>query len=224
MTQGASIEGHKRLQSRGEEIANAVSHGGALLASIALLPVLIVLAVRRHDAWLVVGTSVFGCSLALLYATSTLYHAMPHGSKAKRVWRVLDHSAIYVLIAGTYTPFALGALRGLVGFSLLALMWTSAIVGVVLKSGGGFGYPRLSTAMYVLMGWTAILFIKPMWDAVGSHGVAWILAGGLAYTGGVVFYARDHRKYHHFLWHLCVVAGSVCHGVAVAVYAGGVGR
>jgi hemolysin III len=214
----------KRLQSRGEEIANAVSHGTALLASIAMLPVLIVLAVRRHDAWSVTGAAVFGTSMALLYATSTFYHAMPHGTTAKRVWRVLDHSAIYILIAGTYTPFALGAMRGLIGFSLLALMWTCAVVGVLLKSGGGFGFPRLSTAMYVLMGWTAVAFVKPMWHAIGTPGLAWILAGGLAYTGGVFFYARDRRRYHHFVWHLFVMAGTACHCVAVAGYAGGVGR
>ena len=214
----------KRLQTRGEEIANAVSHGSGLLASFALLPVLITLALRRQDPWLVVGVAVFGASMALLYATSTFYHWMPHGTTAKRVWRVLDHSAIYILIAGTYTPVALGAMRGRLGFSLLALMWTCAAVGVVLKSGGGFGHPRLSTVMYVVMGWTAILFIKPMWHAVGTPGLAWILAGGLAYTGGVVFYARDHRKYHHFVWHLFVMAGTACHFVAVAGYAAGVGR
>ena len=214
----------KRLQSRGEEIANAVSHGSGLLASLAVLPVLITLALRQHDPWLVVGVAVFGTSMALLYATSTFYHWMPHGTTAKRVWRVLDHSAIYILIAGSYTPFALGAMRGLLGYTLLALMWVSAVVGVVLKSGGGFGYPRLSTVMYVVMGWTAILFIKPMSLAIGTPGLAWILAGGLAYTGGVVFYARDHRRYHHFLWHLCVMTGTACHFVAVVGYAAGVGR
>ncbi|MHB1310413.1 MAG: PAQR family membrane homeostasis protein TrhA [Gemmatimonadaceae bacterium] len=215
---------HKRLQTRGEEIANAVSHGSGLLASLALLPVLVTLAVRHHDAWLVAGVAVFGASVALLYATSTFYHWMPHGTTAKRVWRVLDHSAIYILIAGTYTPFALGAMRGVLGYALLALMWASAVVGVVLKSGGGFGHPRLSTVMYVVMGWTAILFVRPMWHAIGTPGLAWILAGGLAYTGGVVFYARDHRRYHHFLWHLCVMAGTACHFVAVLGYAGGVRR
>ena len=214
----------KRLQTRGEEIANAVSHGSGLLASVALLPVLITVALKRHDPWSVVGAAVFGASMALLYATSTFYHWMPHGTTAKRVWRVLDHSAIYILIAGTYTPFALGAMRGTLGYVLLALMWVCAVVGVVLKSGGGFGHPRLSTVMYVVMGWTAILFIKPMWLAIGTPGLAWILAGGLAYTGGVVFYARDWRRYHHFLWHLCVMAGTACHFVAVVAYSGGVRR
>lgn len=218
-------DGHaKRPQTRGEELANALSHGTGLLASIALLPLLVVLALRRHDPLAVLGSAVFGVSLALLYATSTFYHAAPHGTDAKRRWRVLDHSAIYVLIAGTYTPFALGAMRGPLGFTLLALMWTSAVVGVLLKRSGGFGYPRLSTVMYVLMGWTAIFFVKPMVAAIGPHGMAWILAGGVAYTGGVLFYALDRYKYRHFVWHLCVMAGSGCHVWAVAVYAAGVGH
>ena len=213
-----------RPQTRGEEIANAISHGTALVASIALLPVLIVLAVRRHDAWAVVGAAVFGISMALLYTTSTFYHMMPHGTRAKRLWRVLDHSAIYVLIAGTYTPFALGAMRGTLGISLLVLMWACAVTGVVLKSGGGFRYPRLSTTMYVLMGWIAVIFVKPMWDMIGPQGLAWIVAGGVAYTGGVVFYALDRLRYRHFVRHLFVMAGSACHCWAVAAYSAGMGR
>ena len=219
-----SDESGKRPQSRGEEIANAVSHGAALVASVALLPILIVLAARRHDAWAVVGAAVYGTSMALLYTTSTLYHLMPHGTKAKRMWRVLDHSAIYILIAGTYTPFALGAMRGALGLSLLALMWSCAAVGVALKSGSGFAYPRLSTTMYVFMGWIALVFVKPMWEMIGAQGLAWILAGGVAYTGGVVFYARDRLRYRHFVWHLFVMTGSACHCWAVVAYAGGAGR
>lgn len=212
------------MQSRGEEVANAVSHGAGLLATLAFLPVLIVVAARRHDAWGVVGAAVFGISMALLYSTSLFYHAMPHRTLAKRVWRVLDHSAIYILIAGTYTPFALGALRGPVGYTLFGVMWGCAAVGVVLKSVGGFGYPKLSTVMYVVMGWAALFVLKPMWERVGPQGLAWVLAGGLAYTGGVVFYARDKYPYRHFLWHLCVVAGSACHGWAVLWYAAGLPR
>ena len=209
----------RRPQTRGEEMANALSHGGGLVASLAVMPMLIIFAARRHDTLAVVAAAIFGASVALLYTTSTFYHAMAHGTTAKRVWRVLDHSAIYVLIAGTYTPFALGAMRGPSGYALLGLIWTCAIVGVVLKSGGGFGHPRVSTVMYVVMGWTAVLFAKPMWDAVGPTGVMWILAGGVAYTGGVVFYARDRLRYRHFAWHLCVIAGSACHYWAVAAYA-----
>jgi hemolysin III len=209
-----------RPQTLGEEIANAVSHGTGLLVSLAAIPLLVVAAARRHDDLQIVGVVVYGVTLALLYGASTLYHAMPASSRAKGIFRLLDHGAIYLLIAGTYTPFALGALRGPWGWSLLVAIWTLAAAGVVLKIGVGFRYERLSTAVYLLMGWLVLVALRPLAAAVGTAGLAWLLAGGISYTAGVLFYARPRLRYGHFVWHLFVLGGSACHLVAVAGYAG----
>ena len=208
----------KRPQTQGEEIANAVSHGVALLASIALTPVLVALALRRDDPWAVVGAAVFGCTMALLYGASTMYHATPHGSRAKLIWRKIDHSAIYLLIAGTYTPFALSALHGALGWTLFGIIWTLAVAGVVLKVGPGLRYGKLSVALYVGMGWLGVIAARPMAHALGYRGLFWVVAGGLVYTGGVVFYVRDRLPYRHFIWHLFVIGGTACHYWAVARY------
>jgi hemolysin III len=157
--------------------------------------------------------------MLLLYLTSALYHVIPGGS-AKRVFRTLDHGAIYLLIAGTYTPFTLGVLRGPWGWTLLGLVWGMALVGVVLKAVGGMRYPILSTVLYLVMGWLALIAIKPLWTHLPAWGFFWLLAGGIAYTLGVVFFASDERvRYHHFIWHLFVIAGTACHFVAVLFYA-----
>jgi hemolysin III len=205
-----------RPPSLGEEIANSVTHGLGLAASLAAAPVLIVFAARR-DAWQVVGSSVFAGTLVALYAASTLYHSLPP-SRAKRVFRVLDHGAIYLLIAGTYTPFTLGVLRGVWGWTLLGLVWGFAVAGVVFKSVRGFRHPRLSTTVYLLMGWLAVIAIKPMLANMSFAGLMWLLAGGLSYTGGIVFFALDHKRYAHAVWHLFVLGGSTCHCVAVLLY------
>jgi hemolysin III len=208
-----------RQQSLGEEIANSITHGVALLASITAVPVLVITAVRRHDPWQVAGGAVFGATLVLLYLASTLYHALPVGT-AKRVFRVLDHSAIYLLIAGTYTPFTLGALRGPWGWSLLGIIWTLALLGILAKSTMGFRFPRLSTVLYAAMGWLVLIAIRPLVTHVSPAGLAWLFAGGVCYTAGIAFYATDKRlRYGHALWHLFVVAGSACHVVAVLWYA-----
>jgi len=208
-----------RPQSLGEEIANAVTHGAGLLASIAALPVLVLAAAGRRDAWQLAGGAVYGVTLVLLYLASTLYHALPV-SRAKRVFRVLDHAAIYLLIAGTYTPFALGPLRGPWGWTPLATIWTLALLGIVAKLTIGFRYPRLSTVFYAGMGWTALLVLRPLLTHVSPAGMWWLLAGGLCYTGGIAFFATDSRlRYGHALWHVFVVAGSVCHFVAVLWHA-----
>lgn len=206
-----------RAQSRGEEIANSVSHGVGFAAALALLPLLVATALG-HGAASVVGAAVFGASAALLYLTSTLYHAIPH-PRAKRVFRVLDHSAIYVLIAGTYTPFLLGVLRGPWGWGLLAAIWLLAGAGIVLKARGGLRDARVSTALYLGMGWLAIIAAKPFMHAVPRSGLVWLAAGGLAYTAGVGFYAASRLPYRHFIWHLFVLAGTACHAVAVIRYA-----
>jgi hemolysin III len=209
-----------RAQSVGEEIANSISHGVGLLAAIAVVPVLIVTSVQRGGAASVVGASVFSATMVLLYLTSTLYHALP-ANRAKRLFQVLDHGAIYLLIAGTYTPFTLGVLSGVWGWTLFGLVWGLAVAGLLLKSIGGVRYPKLSVALYLAMGWLALIAVRPLWLQVPMWGLFWLLAGGVAYTLGVVFFALDHRvRYSHFIWHLFVVAGTACHVVAVLQYAG----
>jgi len=181
--------------------------------------VLIIAAVRRGDTAGIVGASVFAATMVLLYLTSTLYHALPR--KVGRVFRILDHSAIFLLIAGTYTPFTLGALRGPWGWTLFGLVWTLACAGVVLKSVGRGGSPRLSTFLYLAMGWLALIAAKPLWLHVPTRGLLWLLAGGIAYTVGVAFFAAGERvRYSHFIWHLFVIAGTACHFVAVLWYSG----
>ena len=207
----------ERRLSVGEEIANSVTHGVAALAATAALPILVVAAIGRRDPWLVAGAAIFGATLVMLYVASTLYHALPH-SRAKRVFRVLDHSAIYLLIAGTYTPFALGALRGPWGWTLFGTVWGLAALGIVAKATLGFRYPRLSATVYVVMGWLAILAFRPLLTHIGVAGMIWLGAGGLCYTAGVIFFAWERLRYGHMVWHLFVAAGSVCHFFAVLWY------
>ncbi len=209
--------GPPRAQSVGEEVANSISHGTGFLAALIALPVLVLAAVP-HGAAAVVGASVFGTTVALLYLTSTLYHAIAP-NRAKRVFQILDHGAIYLLIAGTYTPFTLGVLRGPWGWTLLGLIWGLAIAGVLLKAIGGVRHPRLSTALYLVMGWLILVAAKPLWDAMPAWGLFWLVAGGLAYTVGVGFYAATRLKYAHFIWHLFVLAGTACHFIAVLRFA-----
>lgn len=206
-----------RPQTMGEEIANSVSHGVGFVLAIAALPILVVNAMPRGAA-AVAGAAVFAATLALLYLASTLYHAITH-ERAKRVLRVFDHAAIYLLIAGTYTPFTLGVLRGPWGWSLLAVIWTLAVAGITLKSTLGMRWPKLSTAVYLLMGWLVVVAAKPLVSHMSAAGIAWLLAGGLAYTAGVAFYAAPRLRYAHFVWHLAVMAGTACHFVAVLRYA-----
>ena len=209
----------KRTQSLGEEIANSVSHGVGLLVALVAAPVLVIDAIQRGDTAGIVGASVFATTMVLLYITSTLYHALPP-SRAKAIFRILDHSAIYLFIAGTYTPFALGVLRGPWGWSLAIVVWGLALVGIGIKATGGVGHPRLSTGVYLAMGWLVLVAAKPLVAAVPPWGLFWLLAGGLAYTAGVGFFAAPRVRYTHFVWHLFVAAGTSCHFVAVLRYAG----
>ena len=207
------------LQSPGEEVANAISHGLGLVLAIAALPVLVVAAARDGSAAGVVGASIFGASMVLLYLTSTLYHALPEGRTKERL-QVLDHSAIFLLIAGTYTPFTLGALRGPWGWTLFGLIWGLALLGIVSKAIGGARYGFFSTALYLAMGWLAVIAIQPLWLALPGWGIFWLVAGGLSYTAGIAFFVVDERvPYTHFVWHLFVLAGTVCHFFAVLFYA-----
>lgn len=209
----------ERDQSLGEEIANSVSHGVALLAVLMAAPFLVVGAVRHGDWLNVLGASVFAVTMALLYGSSTLYHAITN-TRVKKILQLLDHSAIYLLIAGTYTPFTLGVLRGPWGWTLFSLVWAMALGGIASKALGGIRYPRLSTVLYLGMGWLAVIAIKPMWQLIPAWGLFWLIAGGLSYTAGVAFFATDSRlRYGHFVWHLFVALGTACHCVAVFYYA-----
>jgi hemolysin III len=209
----------KRAQSLGEEIANSVSHGVGLLAALIAAPVLVIDAIQRGDPAGIVGASVFAATMVLLYITSTLYHALPP-TRAKAIFRILDHSAIYLFIAGTYTPFALGVLRGPWGSSLLILVWGLALVGIGVKATGGARHPRLWTGVYLAMGWLVVIAAKPLVVAIPPWGLFWLLAGGLVYTAGVGFFAAPRVRYTHFVWHLFVAGGTTCHFVAVLRYAG----
>jgi hemolysin III len=208
--------GRARAWSFGEELAHSITHGIGLLAAIAGLVVLVVLAVGTHDPWRIAACVIYASTLVLLYAASTLYHALS-STRARHVFQVLDHSAIFLLIAGTYTPFALVSLRGPWGWTLLTIVWSLAVIGVTMKAVFGPRWPIVSTALYVGMGWTVVIAVKPLVAHVPPVGIAWLLAGGLAYTGGVLFYAWTRLRYSHAIWHLFVLAGSVCHYIAVVL-------
>jgi hemolysin III len=208
----------ERAQSLGEEIANSVSHGMALLAAIVAVPFLIA-AARHVGIANVIGAGVFAVTMVLLYLASTLYHALPAG-RGKRVFLKLDHGAIYVFIAGSYTPFALGALDGPWGWTLIGLVWSLAVLGVTLKAFARLSHPWISTGLYLIMGWLVLIAAVPLVERVPLPGVALLVAGGLAYTAGVAFYMLDSRvKYAHAVWHGFVVAGTGCHFFAVLSYA-----
>ncbi len=209
----------EREQTRGEEIANSLSHGGGLVAAIVATPFIILHARALNETRYLVGVSIFAASMILLYLGSTLYHALPPG-KLKHAFRIIEHSAIYLLIAGTYTPFTLGVLYGPWGWTLLSLIWSLALVGVALKVLNRISHPVLSTALYLLMGWLILIAADPLFTRLPVSGIAWLVAGGLAYTAGTAFFAADARlRYGHFIWHLFVLMGTTCHYFAVYWYA-----
>ncbi len=208
-----------REQTTGEEIANSVTHGLGLAAALVSIPFLLQHAARVGDVSFIVGASIFAATIIVLYLASTLYHAFPHGT-AKKVFRAIEHSAIFLLIAGTYTPFTLGVLNGGWGWSIFGVIWGLTLLGIALKIifKGAHGF--IYVALYLLMGWTIVVAIKPMLELVPTAGLLWILAGGLAYTIGVFFYVFDARlKYGHTIWHLFVIAGTTFHYFAVYWYA-----
>lgn len=198
----------------GEELVNALTHGLGAVAALAGGAVLITLAALHGDAWQLAGAIVFGVCLLLLYVASTLYHAVVH-PQAKARLKVVDHCAIYLLIAGTYTPFTLIGLRGPWGWGLFAAIWTLALAGVVFKLFFTGRFKRLSTFIYIAMGWLVLVAVKPLLGALDGWTLGWLFAGGACYTLGTVFYHRPSLRYSHAIWHLFVVAGSVCHYVAV---------
>ncbi len=207
----------KRDQTLGEEIANSISHGVGFFGAVAITPILILHAIPFGTAP-VVGASIFGATAIVLYLASALYHAFPH-SRTKRVFNILDHAAIFLLIAGTYTPFTLGVLRGAWGWSLFGVVWTIAISGVVLKSVAGAKSGKLSTALYLGMGWIAVVAAKPFWVSIPGWGLFWLIGGGAMYSIGILFFIANRMRYGHFVWHLFVIAGTAFHVVAILKYA-----
>ena len=201
-----------------EEIANGISHGLGLVLAIVALPVLVASAMQGGSTRYIFGVSVFGATMVLLYLASTLYHSLTHEG-AKQLFRLFDHTAIFLLIAGTYTPFALGVLRGPWGWSLLAAIWGLAIVGITLKINRRTRHSRISIVLYVIMGWLAIVAVKPIFLLIPAPGILLIFAGGIAYTAGLAFFAAQRLRYNHFVWHLFVIAGTTCHFFAVLWYA-----
>jgi hemolysin III len=204
--------------SAAEEIANSISHGLGLVLAIVALPILVLSAMRVGSTYFMVGASVFGTTTVLLYLASTLYHSIAH-ERAKQLCRLLDHSAIFLLIAGTYTPFTLGVLRGTWGWTLLAIIWFLAITGIVVKALPRTRHSWISMVLYIVMGWLCVVAIKPIWQLVPLPGILLIAAGGAAYTGGLAFFAAPRLRYSHFIWHLFVIAGTTFHFFAVLWYA-----
>lgn len=200
-----------------EELANSITHGVGLALSVAGFIVLLVLSITKGSAWHIAGCGIFGVTLILSYLASTLYHSL-YRSKLTRILQILDHSAIYLLIAGTYTPFTLINLRGLWGWTLFGLVWTLSLAGILFKFLHGDRFKVLSTIGYVALGWIAVIAIKPLFAAVPLAGIIWLLAGGLCYTVGVVFFAWKRLPFSHAVWHLFVMAGSICHYFAVLFY------
>ena len=205
-----------KLDSPREEVANAITHGVGVAASVGAAALLITLAALRGDVWDIVGASVFGGTLVLLYVASTLYHSA-RDMGAKQRLMVLDHCAIYLLIAGTYTPFTIGVLRGGWGWSLFGVIWGLAALGIAFKLRYAGRFSLLSTGIYLAMGWLVVIAAVPLARELSPAAIAWLVAGGLAYTAGAPFYQWARFRYSHAVWHLFVLGGSVCHAVAIGI-------
>jgi hemolysin III len=213
-----SLSGFTRDQSKGEELANSLSHAVGLIAAITGAPFLITHAIQSGDTQFVVGVCVFSLATILLYLASTLFHIIPAG-KIKDIFNVIDHSIIFLLIAGTYTPFTLGVLSGAWGWTLFGIIWGLAIIGVTLKALNKASNPIFSNGLYLGMGWIIIIAIEPLIARMPTSGLLWLLAGGIFYSVGIIFYITDSRmKFGHLIWHLFVMAGTVCHYFAVLWY------
>jgi hemolysin III len=197
-----------------EELANSITHGIGLALSVVGLIVLIVLSVTRGNAWHIAGCTVFGVTLVLLYSASTFYHAL-RAPRFRRILKILDHTAIYLLIAGTYTPFTLVNLRGFWGWMLFSLVWGLSVFGILWKFFHAERFQVISTLIYLAMGWLVLIAIKPVTLALPLSGILWLIAGGFFYTAGVPFFALKRLPYNHAIWHVFVLAGSTCHYLAV---------
>ena len=208
----------RRLTDTIEEIVNVITHGTGLAASVALLPVLIFFGVQSGDLPITIGVTIFGLTMIGCYAASTMYHSRRPGPH-RDMWRRLDQSAVYLLIAGTYTPFALGALRGTWGWTLLVIVWLAAITGIVMKVKLRIDKAAMETAIYLGMGWGVMTAVRPLVSTIGWAGLGWIAAGGVFYTLGVAFLVNQKKlRYGHCIWHVAVLGGSACHVIAVVNY------
>lgn len=206
-------------QSNGEEVANSVSHGLGFLAAAIGSPILLEAAWLRGSMPFLIGSCVFAGTMVLLYLGSTAYHLWPR-TRFKSALQVIDHSAIFLLIAGTYTPFTLGPLHGPIGWTMLTVVWALAAFGVILKTRkGAYHWPRGAIGLYLGMGWLIVFAIRPLASAIPRASLLWLVAGGVIYTAGVVFFLNDHKRYRHFVWHLFVLGGTSCHYFAVLSYA-----
>jgi hemolysin III len=206
-------------QSVGEEIANGISHGIGLIAAIIGTPILILAAFHHGGVSFLVGTIIYSTTMLLVYLASTLYHGWPQ-TNTKSVLQLIDHAAIFLLIAGTYTPFALGPLRASGGPVMLGIVWALALSGVIMKATrGALRHPKLSMTLYLGTGWIALAFIRPLALAIPLSALVWLVTGGIAYTAGTLFFANERLRYGHFIWHLFVLAGSSCHFAAVFICA-----
>ena len=199
----------------GEEIAHAVTHGlGALLAIAGLAVLMVAAATRGEGAWQTVPCAIYGAAMVLMFTTSTLYHSFPW-PRVKRVFRVLDHEMIFLMIAGSYTPFVLITLRGALGWTLFGVVWGVAAAGLVFQGFFTGRFKGASTALYVVMGWIIAFALKPLLEQMSPAGIRWLVAGGLCYTLGAVVYLFKRMPYHHAIWHLAVLAGGACHYFAI---------
>ncbi|MFA5074556.1 MAG: hemolysin III family protein [Candidatus Babeliales bacterium] len=207
----------KRKQTKKEEFFNSLSHGIGALLSLAGLFVMLSLSLAKHDSYKILSSVIFGTSLILLYLFSTLYHATTK-EKSKKILRIFDHASIYVLIAGTYTPFCLINLRGTYGLIIVSILWGFTFIGISLKIFFTGKYNFVSTVIYLAMGWIAITFFKQFINTISLNGLFWVVAGGLAYTFGIIFYALEKVPFCHVIWHFFVLCGSLCHFLAIFFY------
>lgn len=207
----------KGSYSKKEELANSISHGIGIALSIIALIILVVYASLQGDVWKIVSFGIYGTSLILLYTASTLYHSFSE-PRLKHYLKIFDHSAIYLLIAGTYTPFMLVMLRESIGWIIFIAVWILAVIGIFFKLFFVGKFQLLSTIIYLAMGWAIVVAFRPMIEYIPEKGLYWILAGGLSYSLGVVFYLWKKVPYHHAIWHLFVLGGSICHFFAVLFY------
>jgi hemolysin III len=214
---GDSLGLQNWTQSSVEELANGVSHGIGLVSAMIGVPILLVAAFHHGNVPLFIGTVVFATTMLLVYLASTLYHSWPR-TNVKSLLQVIDHAAIFLLIAGTYTPFALGPLRGHDGLLMLGIVWALALFGVFMKATrGALRHRRLAMTLYLGTGWIAVAFIRPLALAIPFSALLWLIAGGIAYTAGTLFFANERLRFSHFIWHLFVLAGSSCHFAAVFI-------
>ena len=211
------MKNHPSRYSLTEEIVHAATHGAGVLLSIAGLSWMLFLSISASDPWRIVASTIYGISLIALYLASTLYHAL-HGSSHRHIYKLLDHCAIYLLIAGTYTPFLLVAMRTNIGWWLFGTIWALATAGILTKLWFRQRFPKMALASYLLMGWLVVIAAPQVADAIGSNGMAWLIAGGICYTVGAAFYVAERLTFNHAIWHVFVLAGSICHFLAVILH------